>query len=226
MADPETAAPEGTEQHPTVPERYRAPRYTTFEDVMPQPWLGNLGGWLQSQSHLFKRGGDAHGQDRFNYELLEIDDIFKPAADLKAAIASRLDQAVREVGVDDFDLEYIECHAALYHHGSHSAWHTDHTGYNGDEAPTRRLSWCLNMHAQDHGGKPMFSGGELEFLDGTMVAPENNRLVFFDPRQQHRIRRVECWSADFLHGRWALFGWIHGQPKGSTDHLSGKPLSG
>lgn len=209
------------EAPPALPERYRAARFTTFENAMPVEWAGATGHWLHSQRGLFTRGGD-DGRGRYNFELLEVDDLYAPIAQLKAAITARISEAVKSVGIPDFDLEYIECHATLYHHGSHFIWHTDHEGYNGDLAVTRRLAWCLYLHSSPK----MFRGGELEFLDGTMVEPANNRLVMFDPYQQHRIRRVECWSADFLHGRWALFGWIHGQPPGSTGHLSGRPLSG
>lgn len=206
---------------PALPERYRAARFTMFDNVMPAEWAGATGEWLHSQRGLFSRGGD-DGRGRFNWELLDVDELYVPITSLKAAITTRISEAVKNVGVADFDLEYIECHATLYHHGSHFIWHTDHEGYNGDLAVTRRLAWCLYLHSSPK----MFRGGELEFLDGTTVEPKNNRLVFFDPYQQHRIRRVECWSADFLHGRWALFGWIHGQPAGSTGHLSGRPLSG
>lgn len=206
---------------PALPERYRAARFTTFENVMPAEWAGATGEWLYSQRLLFTRGGDA-GHGRFNFELTEADDLYAPIAQLKAAITARISDAVAKVGTADFDLEYIECHATLYHHGSHFIWHTDHEGYNGELAVTRRLAYCYYLHSSPK----MFRGGELEFLDGTMVEPANNRLVMFDPYQQHRIRRVECWSADFLHGRWALFGWIHGQPPGSDGHLSGRPLSG
>ena len=206
---------------PALPERYRAARFTTFENVMPAEWIGAAGAWLHSQRGLFSRGGD-DGHGRFNFELLEVDDLYEPISALKAAITARISDAVKKIGTADFDLEYIETHATLYHHGSHFIWHTDHEGYNGELAVTRRLAYAYYLHSSPK----MFRGGELEFLDGTMVEPANNRLVLFDPYQQHKIRRVECWSADFLHGRWALFGWVHGQPPGSTGHLSGRPLSG
>ena len=220
MTNPETAAQSATEKD-TLPERYRDPRFTTFDDVMQPEWIGAAGEWLHSQRGYFTRGGD-EGHGRFNYELLEVDELYKPTTELKAAIVERLTDAIEQVGIPDFDLEYIECHATLYHHGSHFTWHTDREGYNGQPAHTRRLSYCLYLHSMPK----MFNGGELEFLDGTTVDPQNNRLVLFCPYQQHRVRHVECWSAEFLHARWAIFGWIHGQPKGSTEHLEGKPLSG
>jgi len=207
---------EPAEDSPALAERYRAARYTTFDNVMPAEWIGAAGEWLHSQRGLFTRGGD-DGRGQFNFELPDVDDLYAPIGQLKAAIASHISDAVKQIGTADFDLGGLDCHAALYHHGGHYAWHTD--------APlptTQGLAYALYLHSSPK----MFRGGELEFLDGTMVDPTNNRLVMFDPHQQHRVRRVECWSADFLHGRWALFGWVHGQPPGSTEHLSGKPLSG
>ncbi len=169
---------------------------------MPLEWLASAGEWLHHNKGFFLRGGDEDGRDRFNYELTEVDDLFKPTADLKAEILKHLAGAIEKVGIPDFDLEAIECHATLYHHGSHFAHHKDR------DDGTRRLAFCFYLHTEPK----MFSGGELEFLDGTMVEANHNRLVIFDPYQQHRVRRVECWSADFLHGRWAISGWIHGKP--------------
>lgn len=221
MPNPETAT-QSTAEKPALPERYRAAQFTTFEDFMPPEWLATASEWLYSQRGYFRRGGDEDGRRRFNYEFLGVDEFYPPIAELKTALVDRLSEAVEKVGVPDFDLEFIECHAALYHHGSHYGWHTDRGKRNGEPVETRRLSYGLYMHTDPR----MFSGGELEFLDGTMVDAAHNRLVLFDPRQQHRVRRVECWSSEFLHGRWAFFGWIHGQPSGSNDHLEGEPLSG
>lgn len=209
-------------ESPPLPERYRDAMFTTFENVMPTEWLGDAGQWLHSQRGHFLRGGD-DGRGRYNWELINADEQYGPLSDLKKAITDKLDEAVKQVGIEDFDLEYIETHATLYHHGSHFIWHTDREGYNGEPATTRRLSFCFYLHSEPR----MFSGGELEFLDGTKIDSKHNRLVFFEPKQQHRVRRVECWSAEFLHGRWAIFGWVHGRTLGSDDEpLEGKPLSG
>lgn len=201
MTNPETEAQSAADDS-NLPERYRAARFTTFEEVMPKKWLAEVGEWLHSQRNNFRRGGDEDGRERFSYELAAMDEIYKQTATLKAEVAARLDDAVKLVGVPDFDLEFIECHATLYHHGNHYAWHNDTEG-------ARRLAYCLYMHTDPR----MFSGGELEFADGTMVDANHGRLAIYDPNQQHRIRRVECWSAAFLHGRWALSGWIHGAPQ-------------
>lgn len=195
-----------------IPERYREPKLIAFENVMPKEWMADLGKWLHSQRPYFKRSRE-DGQIKHNYELADVDELHQPASDLKKVIAEKLSEAIEKVGISDFDLEHIECHATLYHHGSHFSWHKSDFDSNNEPMETRRLSYALYLHANPK----MFSGGELEFADGTMVEPDHNKLVVFDPRQRHRVRRVECWSADFLHGRWAIFGWIHSKPKSSFE---------
>ena len=206
----------------SVPERYRAPKFTTFDDAMSTDWAAELGGWLYDRRGDFHRGGDDYGAERFNHELLEVDEVCDLVLPLKQKITALVPDAADAVGIPDFDVEHIECHATLYHHGSHFTWHTDRDGMDGKPVTTRRLSYCYYMHSLPR----MFQGGELEFHDGTTVESLANRLVMFSPYQQHRVRRVECWSSEFLHGRWAVFGWIHGQPPGSTGHLEGRPQSG
>lgn len=197
---PTMTNPEATD-NPNIPERYREPKFVIFEEVMPASWLAELGQWLHSQRVYFQRGGD-DGTGRYNYEMPGVDEIYAPLAELKKAITGCISEAVKATGVDNFDLENIECNATLHHHGSHASWHAGTT----DDPPTRRLAFSLYLHADPI----MFSGGEIEFADGTTVDAKNNRLVIYEPSQQYRIRRVECWSAEFLHGRWAISGWIHG----------------
>tara|TARA_R110000782_G_scaffold143813_2_gene236617 strand:- start:374 stop:997 length:624 start_codon:yes stop_codon:yes gene_type:complete len=203
MKNPATSA-KGTLENDDLPERYREPKFTVFEDVMSKEWMADLGKWLHSQRHYFGRS-HKDGGIKHSYELPNVDELHQPTADLKKAITEKLDEAIKGVGIPDFSLGHIDCHASLYHHGSHFSWHTDGHDYDGEPVETRRLSYALYLHASPK----MFSGGELEFTDGTMLEPGHNRLIVFDPRQKNRVRRVECWSADFLHGRWAIFGWIH-----------------
>lgn len=203
MTDLETEAHSAADDS-TLPERYRAPRLTAFENVMPLEWLGAVGEWLFSQRGRFTLGG-GEGHGSFCYELAGVDELYPPLAELKLAIVERLDSAIEKVGVEPFDLELIECHATLYHHGSHHAPHKDVP--DDVDLPECRLAWCLYLSTEPK----MYSGGELEFPNGEAFAPTHNQLVFYDPRQKHSVRRVECWSADFLHGRWALSGWVHGR---------------
>ncbi len=228
VADAETAV--STRDNETasefIPERYRKPLVHVIDGAMPDDFVDELGRWLYYHRAQFVRGGDTEGVQRFNYELCDLD---RHAPELltefKRLLAERLTEGCEACGVDpQFELRYTECHATLYHHGSHFCWHDDAPGYDGEFVPSRRLTFCYYVHHEPK----MFSGGELEFLDGTTVEPKNNRLVFFHPLQQHRVRAVECWSAHVLHGRWALMGWLHGDPPAdySPAALRGTPKGG
>ena len=220
-ADPVTA---GSRANYSIPGRYRDALYKTFLDTMPGEWVTKAGRWLYASGANFTRGGDPRGVDRFNYELTDVDKHYDAIGDLKSKLVELFPQALEDIGIPDFDLEYIEMHATLYHHGSHFCWHDDAPGYDGAFIPSRRIAYCFYMHSEPK----MFTGGELEFLDGTALTPHNNSIVMFHPLQQHRIRKVECYSAELLHGRWAFFGWIHGQPPEgySEPKLRGVPHSG
>lgn len=182
-----------------LPARYRRPRFMTWDEVMPHEWLGEVGEWMNHARGRFRQGGD--GQGRFGWELVNVADDLPAIADLKGAVLDRMDDALLKTEVAPFEVAEVEAHATLYHHGGRFESHVD----VGEGVESRRLAFALYLHTSPR----MFSGGELEFPDGTTVEPRNNRLVIYDPTQRHAIRRVECWSADFLHGRWAVSGWLH-----------------
>jgi len=197
---------------------------------MGEAYGAKLGKWFDEHRDKFVRGGDEHGAQRFNYELTDLDG-YMPTELLgpfkKKLIAATADPEVLDaLSIPAFDLRFVEIHATLYHHGSHFIWHDDAPGYDGEIVPSRRATFCYYMHSTPK----MFAGGELEFLDGTEVEPKNDRLCLFHPIQQHRVKRVECWSSHVLHGRWALMGWVHGEPpEGWVERipeLRGKPHQG
>lgn len=209
-----------------VPNRFREPLYHVEDDALDERVASGLGRWLHANRDKLIRGGDELGHSRFNYEILDVD---RFAAELVAPLKKKLVEVATDskvlsaLCVPEFDLRHTEMHATLYHHGSHFDWHDDAPGIDRELVPTRRITFCYYMHTEPK----LFSGGELEFLDGTTVEPKNNRLALFHPIQQHRIRRVECWSAHVLDGRWALMGWVHGDPpKGWVERvpeLRGRP---
>lgn len=205
---------------PFVPNRFREPIYHVENDLLEAEAVGKIGRWLYENRDKLARGGDEHGAQRFNFEIIDVDTVMPTellAPFRKALIAKATDpEILAKLCVPEFDVRYLETHATLYHHGSHFVWHDDAPGYGGQLMPTRRVTFCYYMHAEPQ----RFSGGELEFLDGTAIAPLNNRLVLFHPIQQHRVKRVECWSAHILDGRWALMGWVHGDaPEGWAERI-------
>lgn len=192
----------------TTPGRYRKALVHVVDDALGADFGREFGQWALRNLRSFVRGGDPNGVERFNYELTTLGDHFDGLAPFHAALMANLEDALGPCGVDDFDPRYHEVNATLYHHGSRFRWHDDFPDYDGSFAPTRRITFAYYMHTPEK----MFSGGELGFLDGTLVEPKNDRLVFFHPLQQHEVRKVECWSAEASHGRWALMGWVHGDP--------------
>lgn len=212
---------------PVVPNRFRAPLLQVVDHAMPADWLEAIGAWLQEHRHRFVRGGDEQGAQRHNWELCELDrHCPELVADYRKRVVELYPAALEACAVPAFDLRYVEVTATMHHHGSHFCWHDDAPGYDGNLIPSRRLSHTFYMHTDPK----RFEGGELEFLDGTTVEPRNNRMTFFHPIQQHRVRAVECWSSRAIDGRWALIGWIHGDPPpGWVERipaLRGIPFSG
>jgi len=196
----------------TVPNRFRDALVHSSDDVLPEEHCGKMGQWFYDQRAQLQRGGDEHGQSRFNHEILNVGDL---APDLLRPLRNKLvelgtdSDVLRKLCVPEFDVRHVEMHATLYHHQSHFSWHDDALGADGvTPVLSRRVTFCYYMHTTPK----MFSGGTLEFMDGTTVEPENNRLALFHPLQQHRVLPVECYSAHVLHGRWAIVGWIHGDP--------------
>lgn len=211
-APAEAATEERWAFDPNVPARYLRALYSVHDDLMPKDWVAELGRWLYYNRALLTRGGDDAGEARFNYEVVDVDKHCDLIGAFRSAVLARLAEGCDACGgIPLFDLLYFECHATLYHHGCHFDWHNDAPGIDFEFVPSRRITFAYYLHSDPK----MFKGGELEFLDGTRVEPKNNRLLFFHPLQQHRIVPVECWSAEPIHGRWALMGWVHGEaPEG------------
>lgn len=212
-----------------VPNRFREAIFNVTDDALGVDANAKLGEWLYNHRDRLVRGGDETGSDRFNYETIDVDqfmpDLVTPLKQKLVELTSNKD-VLSDLATPEFDLRFIEIHSTLYHHGSHFVWHDDAPSYDGQIMPTRRVTFCYYMHT----AQKMFSGGELEFLDGTKVEPKNDRLVLFHPIQQHRVRKVECWSSHVMHGRWALMGWVHGEADAewvkNLPSLRGRPVSG
>jgi hypothetical protein len=194
---------------PVVPNRFRTPLLHVVDDVMPEDWLAEFGQWLHAHRDRFARGGDDAGENRHNWELFQLDKYCPElAAPLRARVVELYPAALPACSVPEFELQAVDQTATLHHHGSHFTWHDDGLSPELQFVATRRLAYALYLHTEPR----RFSGGELEFLDGTAVEPKLNRLALFHPLQKHRVRKVECWSAAAIDGRWAVIGWLHGPP--------------
>ena len=189
--------------------RYRKALYHVVPDAMGKRFPTEMGEWLYHHKEDLRTGGD--GEFRHNYEIYDLNTLCPQLMTrFRKVLVDAIPDALEPCGIPDFDLDDIEVMATLYHHGSFFKWHDDAPNLQMEFARTRRLTFTYHMHTTPK----MFSGGALEFLDGTVIEPENGNLVIFYPLQRHRIQRVDCWSADAMHGRWALMGWVHGEPPG------------
>lgn len=190
---------------PVTPDRFRAPLIHTIDDAMPAAFALAAGRWLYEQRDRMARTGDDDGQIDFQWCRYDIDkanpELFGP---LRKRVLDALPAAVAACAVPPFDPVRIELAATLYHHGCHAGWHRGCGEYD-HVAESAALGFAFTMHSEPK----LFSGGELEFLDGTAIEPKHNRLTLFAPGQVIRVRSVECWSAHVLHGRWALVGILH-----------------
>lgn len=203
MTDPTRDAMQAQERPALVPERFRRPLFHVVDDAVPGEVAAKLGAWLYHARAGLRRVGDDAGEFRFGFET-GLDD-----ADMLAPLRGKLlelagDPAVlAKLCTPAFDVTGVDLRGALLHHGGFDSWHDD---TEDDPDLQRRIAFALFLHTDPK----LFGGGELEFLDGTGVEPKNGRLALWHPFQQHRERKVECWSAHVLSGRWAVSGWLLG----------------
>lgn len=184
----------------------------TARNFMPADETQSILEWCADNRWMMERGGDEDGVDRWNYEIINVDQtIPEMIAPFRSRLMRRVEAAAKRTGAGDVNVEFIETHLTLHHRGSFFVWHDDLPGYDGELVPSRRLSYCWYFHTDPK----FFDGGELEFWCGRRVPPDHNTLVMFDPRWKHKVNTVDCYSRHALHGRWALMGWIHGpKPEG------------
>jgi len=204
---------------PVVPNRFREPIYHVIDDAVDGRVAEELGQWLYFNRDKLNRVGDDAGEYLFAFEMPSkaLDDA-PGLSDVRkrlAGIATDKD-VLTKLCVPEFDPSVAEIAADLVHHRGHRAWTHDAVTLDGEVAATRRIAFALHLHSDPR----MFTGGDIEFGDGTTVEHKANRLVLWHPCQTYRVRRVECWSAHVLDGRWSVFGWIHGpSPAGWADRV-------
>lgn len=178
----------------TAPLRYQPARVHAVPEAVPGEFANLLSQWLLFNRDKLEVTGDGVGH--IYHELRDVDTYCEHLSPVRDAVVRALPDAFDTCRVEPFDLASLDVHAALYHHRSFAKW-------GGHTTPGEVLAYELYLHA----APKMYSGGELEFLDGTTVEPDSGTLVVYDPAQRHRVNPVNCWSHDLLHGRWSLFGW-------------------
>lgn len=168
---------------------------------MPGDWQQAAGLRLHELRRHLVLHGDPDGSPFVGWRLDDLDtlaaDLVRP---LRARLVGLVDEAAKACGVElRGPVSKVSAVASLMHHGGREDWHA---GRAENDPP--ELWWELTLHSDPK----LFRGGELEWLDGTAIAPDAGRLVVSDPRQMQRITPVECWSAHVLHGRWSIAGVV------------------
>lgn len=202
---------------PIVPSRLREALVHVVDDAVAPPFAGEVGEWLYSHRDQFRRIGDASGERQFGFGLADVDQI-ADIAPLKARLSELCADGslLESTCTPPFDMTGMRFRAELYHHGGHQDYVDSASYSDGSIEPANRLAFALFLAAEP----VMFHGGGLEFVDGRTVEGKNNRLAIWHPSQRVRVRRVECWSASFLHGSWMLRGEIQGPaPDGYAELL-------
>ncbi|MEX0759777.1 MAG: 2OG-Fe(II) oxygenase, partial [Tistlia sp.] len=122
------------------------------------------------------------------------------------------------LGLPAFEAGRLELQLTFHGDGGFYERHRD-TGWPeapAEETDSRRVSFVAYFARQPR----RFRGGELMLydtnpvtgrstLDGTLVEPEDNSVVFFHSATLHAVRPIRLAGSDPGDGRITLNGWIH-----------------
>lgn len=194
-----------TMNNPHLPAKYDKARYKVERGIMGKDYTEALRRFLWENRGMLELGGD--GDRRRNWEIADIEhvcpDLISP---LRAEIESRMEGALKVCGVDKFDIHWTELHAICHHEGQQFQWHTDHFESSNVRRPeTRTMTFTYYFRTKGDN----YDGGQLEFFDGTLIDPRDDMLVWCDPYQCHRVRKVSMKSRQLMDARWAIIGWVH-----------------
>jgi len=183
---------------------------------MPARWIEEAGKALFYQRNQFELLADDLGVAfRFHqYAAMEVE-LEALAGELRKRICEVYPNHLGACGVPEFAFESLTVDARLHHHHCFTGWQQEAFDDQGQIVGNRMLAWQLTLHTEPK----MFSGGEVELADGTLLEPAVNRLVLYHPAQLAKVRQVECWSAHALHGRWSLTGYVYGKAEGWLESI-------
>jgi Rps23 Pro-64 3,4-dihydroxylase Tpa1-like proline 4-hydroxylase len=110
------------------------------------------------------------------------------------------------------ECNYWSTQVSRYGDKDHYHWHYDRIPWDD----TRLISFVYYVHTSPR----KFSGGELSLTDGllwgeditgnsreTSIEPQNNRLVLFDSRTLHTVKKTTA-PEEFKDGRFSINVWI------------------
>jgi SM-20-related protein len=127
-----------------------------------------------------------------------------------------LPKVLLQLGLD-LTIAEIEIQLTAHNDGHYYKIHND----NGSpEAATRALSYVYYFHREPKA----FSGGELRLYEAAVdydnpsadfcvIAPRNDRIIFFPSHCLHEVMPVVCPSKAFADGRFTLNGWVRSRSR-------------
>lgn len=188
---------------------YSEPIFWPVHNAMGERYSKGLLDWCVDNWGKFTLGGD--GDKRRNYELPVVLDHCPMIPELYERIGTLLTAACDACKIDRFVPHWTEGHAMVFHDGQRFGWHSDHYKSSDlHEEETRTITFLYYMQQTPR----LFTGGELEFFDGSMIDHADDMLLFIDPWQRHQVREVACKLSNPRDGRWAISGWVHRHPTG------------
>ena len=122
---------------------------------------------------------------------------------LSDKMLSMFDEICENLNISKFEVGDIEMQMTSHNDGDFYKPHVD----NGSaDASRRSLTFVYYFHSLPK----QFSGGQLLFFQPkpSVIEPENNTIVFFDPALKHAVHPVQCPSRLFEHSRFTLNGWL------------------
>lgn len=181
--------------------------YLRERNAMGEDYTDDIKAWVRANWHQFREGGDGHYRN--DAEVDTWAEKCPLAASLCARILNGKKAASEACGIPDFQVDWIEMNAVGFLHGDKFGWHTDQFQSSlMHREETRALTFLYYFREEP----ARFTGGELEFFDGTLIEPENDLLLWIDPYQRHQVREVNCPESRQGHplsARWSIAGWLH-----------------
>ena len=180
--------------------------YHAVPDAMGAGFARDFINWTAHLERGFSRGGD--GEHRRDVEAAGLEACGPYGRELEAVVRGRYHEALEPCGIEPFEATWCEMNAVGFLEGDRFRWHTDHFQSSVNlRRETKGITFIYYAHQEP---RP-FSGGGLEFADGTLIEPDNDLLLFINPYQRHQVHRVRLFDgADpWRGGRWTLSGWLH-----------------
>ncbi len=173
--------------------------------------------WTSSNRDRFAIGGD--GVHRRDVELPDADGV-ELVDELGRRVLELYPEALEACKVEPFEVAWLERHLIGYLQGDRFGWHTDHFQSSLSlREETKAITFLYYAHRDPRG----FTGGGLEFFDGSVLEPDNDLLAFFNPYQRHRVLPVKVHGDAWLDGRWSVAGWAHRPERGELPTWDQEP---